>query len=133
MILAGMLRTDETALICDLAETYGVLDWKALPLHTVAALSSGLRENSRIKMKLSGQKIDSETALMAAALDRLTTLVWFRTKDGVKGRNRPESVLAKLTEEKHQPREKDFQTFRTPEDFEAARRKAMGKTEKTAP
>lgn len=125
MILAGMLRTDETALICDLAETYGVLDWKALPLKTVAALSVGLRDDSRIKMRLSGQKIDSDTALLAAMLDRLTTLVWFKTKDGVKGRNRPDSVLAKLTEEKNQNKERDYRTFQTPEAFEAARRKAV--------
>ena len=125
MILAGMLRTDETALICDLAETYGILDWKALPLKTAAALSAGLRDNSRIKMKLSGQKIDSDTALLAAAVDRLTTLVWFKTKDGVSNRNRPESILSRLMEEEQKQKEKDFRTFRTPEEFEAARRRAL--------
>ena len=125
MILAGMLRTDETALICDLAETYGILDWKALPLKTAAALSAGLRDNSRVKMKLSGQKIDSDTALLAAAVDRLTTLVWFKTKDGVNNRNRPESILSRLMEEEQKQKEKDFRTFRTPEEFEAARRRAL--------
>lgn len=127
MILAGMIRTDETALICDLAETYGVLDWRALPLKTVAALSAGLRDDSRSKMKISGQKIDSETALLAAAVDRLTTLVWFKTKDGVNGRNRPESILSRLMEDEQKPKEKDYKTFRTPEEFEAARRKALNR------
>ncbi|MBO7722484.1 MAG: hypothetical protein J6S27_01735 [Thermoguttaceae bacterium] len=32
-----MVREDETALICDLAETYHILDWRALPLRTAAA------------------------------------------------------------------------------------------------
>jgi len=127
MILAGMLRTDETALICDLAETYGVLDWKALPLTTAAALSAGLRDNSRIKMKLSGQRIDSDTALLAAAVDRLTTLVWFKTKDGVNNRNRPGSILSRLMAEEEKHGEKDCRTFRTPEEFEAARRKALNR------
>jgi hypothetical protein len=122
-----MLRTDETALICDLAETYGVLDWKALPLKTVAALSAGLRDNSRIKMKISGQKIASETALLAAIADRLSMLVWFRTKDGVNNRNRPESILARLIGEDQEQNEKDFRVFRTPEEFEEARRRALNR------
>lgn len=125
MILAGMIRTDETALICDLAETYGILDWRALPLKTAAALSAGLRDNSRIKMKISGRKIDDSTALLASAVDRLTTLVWFKTKDGAKGRNRPESILDRLTEDHNKPKDKDIRTFRTPEEFEEARRKAL--------
>ena len=122
-----MLRTDETALICDLAETYGVLDWKALPLTTAAALSAGLRDNSRIKMKLSGQKIDCETVLLAAIADRLSMLVWFRTKDGVNNRNRPESILARLIGEDQEQKEKDFRVFRTPEEFEEARRRALNR------
>lgn len=127
MILAGMIRTDETALICDLAETYGVLDYRALPLRTVAALSSGLRDSSRIKMKISGQRIDSETALLAAVVDRLSMLVWSRTKDAAKGRNKPESLLQKLISGRQEEEKKDYMVFRTPEDFEAARKKAIGK------
>ena len=34
--------------MCDLAETYGVLDMDALPAHLVATLAAGLREDSRI-------------------------------------------------------------------------------------
>lgn len=124
MILVGMIQTDETALICDLAETYGVLDYRALPLRTVAALSSGLRDDSRIKMKISGQTIDRETALMAAAVDRLSLLVWSRTKDAAKGRRRPESILQKLLDGR-QEKQKDYMVFGTPEAFEAARRKAI--------
>ena len=122
-----MIRTDETALICDLAETYGVLDWKALPLKTAAALSAGLREDSRIMMKMSGQKINAETALLAAIADRLSMLVWFQTKDGQKNKNRPSSILAKLIGEEQKENEKDYQVFRTPEEFEAARRRALNR------
>ena len=49
-----MIATDENALLCDLAETYGIFDFNALPVETLAALSFGLRENSRIKRKMSG-------------------------------------------------------------------------------
>ena len=123
MILAGMIRTDETALICDLAETYGILDYRALPLKTVAALSSGLRDDSRIKLKISGQKISSDIALLAAAVDRLSMLVWAKTKDGQKGRNKPDSILQKLMGGRQE--EEDYMVFKTPEDFDAAWKKAI--------
>ena len=120
-----MVGADETALICDLAETYGVYDYKALPLKTAAALSSGLSDDSRIRMKLSGRRISKNTALLAGILDRLSFLAWAKTKDGVKGINRPESVLAILTGTAEQEKEKETATFRTPEEFEAARKKAI--------
>ena len=104
MILAGMISTDETALICDLAEEYGVLDWRALPVRTAAALAAGLRENSRIKMKLAGLKVEPKLMMLALIADRLGLLVWAQTKDGQKGRNRPESIVGKLTKE---PEEED--------------------------
>jgi hypothetical protein len=120
-----MVRTDETALICDMAETYGIMDWRALPLKTAAALASGLREDSRIKMKISGMPADRITLLLAAAVDRLTWLAWAKTKDGEKGRNRPESILAKLLNTGKE-QERDYTVFRTPEEFEEARRKLLG-------
>jgi len=43
-----MIATDEDALVCDLAETYHVLDYRMLPLKTAAALASGLRSDARI-------------------------------------------------------------------------------------
>lgn len=46
-----MINTDESAVICDLAETYSIFDYKSLPVLTVATFCVGLRENSRIKMK----------------------------------------------------------------------------------
>lgn len=117
-----MIRTDETALICDLAETYGVLDYRALPLKTVAALSSGLRENSRIKMKITGMRADANTLLMAAAVDRLSLLVWMQTKDGHRNRNRPQSIWARMTQAE---KTDDTVRFRTAADFEAARMRIL--------
>lgn len=115
-------------MICDLAETYGVMDWKALPLRTVAALSSGLRDDSRIKMKMSGRNVPSDVALLAAAVDRLSLLVWAKTKDAQHGRNRPDSILVKmLGDGKEEQMTKDFSVFRTSEEFEAARRRAINK------
>lgn len=124
-----MLRESESALICDLAETYGVLDWRALPLTTVAALSSGLRDDSRIKMLITGRSVPTETALLAAAVDRLSLLVWSKTVDCQKGRNKPESILQKLlgTDMGKDEKERDWGVYNSPEEFEAARQRALNK------
>lgn len=124
-----MVREDETALICDLAETYGVLDWKALPLRTAAALSAGLRDNSRIKMKLAGLQADQETLLLAAAVDRLSLLVWAKTKDAEKGKNRPESIFDRLTGQTKEEKTDEFNSYDSPDAFMAAWKRATQKKE----
>lgn len=99
-----MINAGEDLLICDLAETYGVLDYKALRPTLAAALASGLRENSRIKMKMAGQRQPLETVLMAIIADHLAMLCWMNTEDGAKGKNRPKSVLQILmTEPEEEP------------------------------
>lgn len=44
-----MLALDEEALICDLAQCYGILDHEALPPWKLAVLAKGLGPESRIK------------------------------------------------------------------------------------
>ena len=124
MTLAGMMAVDKTALICDLAETYGVLNYKELPVETLAALSAGLRENSRIKMKIAGVKVQSDILLLAAAVDRLTFLAWSKTKDAEKGGNRPKSIVDILN---GSVRESNIMAFDTAEEFEAAREEIIGR------
>lgn len=124
MILAGMIRTDETALICDMAETYGIYDWRALPLETAAALASGLREDSRIKRKIAGMPVDTMTLLTAMIVDRLSLLVWSKTKDAEKGENRPGSIVEKILS-LDKKEENEVEGFQTPEDFQAAWRAAV--------
>lgn len=84
------------ALICDMAETYHVLDWRALGLPLAATLAAGLRENSRTQMQLAGVTVSADTLLLAAMTDQLQLLVWAKTKDGQKGRSRPASVMQTL-------------------------------------
>lgn len=92
-----MIRTDEDALICDLAETYHIFDYRAeLPCKKVALLAVGLRSTSRIKTKLAGFEQPFDIVLLASCLDRLKELVWFNTEDGQKGKNRPDSIADKF-------------------------------------
>ncbi|MDT2698350.1 MULTISPECIES: DUF5361 domain-containing protein [Enterococcus] len=121
-----MISVDEDALVCDLAETYQIYDYKQLPASMVAVFSCGLRETSRIKMKLSGQKIPLDTILLAGISDNLRLLLWTKTKDGQKNVNRPESILHKLSE--NNPREKEEIIFDSGEDFEKMRQQLLGNT-----
>jgi len=82
-------QADEDALICDLAETYHIYDYKRLPVKLVASLAVGLRSDSRIKIKMERSKVSPDMMMMAAIVDRLTVLVWMQTKDGQHGRNQP--------------------------------------------
>lgn len=124
MILAGMISEDEDALICDLAETYRIFDYRALPVRMLATLCCGLREESRIKMKLLGMKVPMEIMLLADAVDKLSFLAWTRTKDAQEGRNRPKSIVGMLTGKKE---ENDIIAFDTAEEFELAKAKAQGR------
>ena len=117
-----MLAEDRDALVCDLAETYHVLDMAALPVPLLATLAAGLREDSRIRMKMAGERERVSTILQAAMLDRLTTLCWMQTRDGARGRNRPSSVfdaMAGKEKEKCKPTVRPT-AYDSPEDFDHA-------------
>lgn len=111
-----MIAVDETALMCDLAETYHIYDYKSLPASLVAAFSVGLRADSRIKLKLHNMNCPMQDILLAGILDKLSLLVWMQTKDGYEGANRPESVVSKLLGEEEKG--DDVAGFSTHEDFE---------------
>lgn len=105
----------EDELICDFAETYHIYDYKSLPPSLAGILCAGLREDSRVKMKLSGSTLNMIHTLLARMVDELSFLSWTKTKDGLKNRNKPQSVLKILTEQK----EEDYKVYQTAEDFKA--------------
>ena len=111
-----MVEVDSDALYCDFVETYHIFDYEALPSGVAARLASGLRDDSRIKMKLAGVKISLEQSLLAAIADNLSILVWQNTDNGHKNRNKPQSMLKMLTERE----DKKVVGYATPEEFERA-------------
>jgi hypothetical protein len=119
-----MININEDALICDLAETYHIYDYKQLPATKAAVFSCGLRENSRIRMQLSGQKIPLETILLANMTDALKLIWWSKTKDGEKGTNAPTSITEKLFDSV--PKAKSEVVFDSGEDFERMRKRLIG-------
>lgn len=121
MVLALFVGRCEEELICDMAETYHVLNWRELPLRTAAILANGLSQNSRCYRKVSGQKLSSDEYTQLAILDELRIIRWLHSADASKGKNRPESVLAQMLE----PKKKATIGYSTPEEFEAMRKKII--------
>lgn len=124
-----MISLDEDALVCDLAETYQIYDYKQLPLTQVAVFAYGLRDDSRIKQIMSNQIVPLETTLLASIVDRLSLSLWLQTKDGQKGVNRPASIADQLIKrDKSENDEKDYLVFESGEDFENYRKALLAKT-----
>lgn len=103
-------------MICDLAEIYGIYNYKELPPLTVAALCSGMGYRSRVLAKQAGLTVPMATYMQAYELDLLELLVWQNTEAGHKGRNQPKPRTASLIIKEH-----NEETFDCPEDFEAFR------------
>lgn len=123
-----MIKADEDALICDLAETYHIYDYRQLPLNTIAVFSVGLRNNSRIKMKMNKQPVELDLLLLAGISDKLSTAMWWQTKDGQKGVNRPDSLVDVITNT--QTKEKNVIAFSSGEDFTNRRNELLKHTKK---
>lgn len=121
MTLALLVGRCEDELICDMAETYHVFNWRELPLKTAAVLASGLHQDSRCFRKLNKQKLRSDEYLQFAILDELRLIRWLNTADAAKGKNRPESVLQNVLE----PKKAKTVGYNTPEEFEAIRQKII--------
>lgn len=117
MTLANMIALNESALECDLAETYHILEYRELPAYKVALFSVGLRDDSRIKMQICEEKFSLTHRLLACAIDRLSYILWTKTKDAEKGRNKPDSIYERMTES---GKKEDLESFNTPEEFEQA-------------
>ena len=124
-----MLTFDEDALICDMAETYGVFNLFELPPQLAATLAVGLREDSRIKVKMSGMKMDFNKYILAALFDKVNWLCWTKTKDAQHGTHVPESILDLLLQTDKPNAPDEFMVFDSPEAFEKARQDLLGETQ----
>lgn len=67
-----------------MAQTYGVIDWRSLPLHTAAALAAGLGPGSRCEGARSGLRVSVSDFIAALCADRLALLLHFLTGSDAK-------------------------------------------------
>ena len=109
------MRECEDEMICDLAETYHMFNYKEYSPLLVGTLLVGLRDSSRVKMFLSGQKISLDRFLLARAVDELAFQSWTKTKDAQKNKHRPASILQTLLGEN---KKEEYATFETMEEFQ---------------
>lgn len=75
-------------------------------------------------MKLSGMKVPLDMFMLAAAVDRLSNLVWLQTDDGAKGRHQPESIARKLLGIDTQ--DHTYERFETAADFQEEWKRRTG-------
>ena len=103
--------------ICDLAETYHIYDYRRVPVRLLGTLVSGLGSESRTVRKCTGVTVPPDTVLLARIYDSVQTLIWFFSKDGSKNRNRPEPITDTFFVER-KPKETTAMSI---EDFERKR------------
>ena len=115
-----MIAADEDALICDLAETYHIYDYRSLSPRMAAIFSCGLRDDSRIKLALAGSRYPLSTLLNVLTYDAVSWLRWAQTKDAHDGGEPPVRLYDKLLGIDG-AEETEVMTFDTPEAFEATR------------
>lgn len=112
------MKLGEDEIICDLAETYHILNYRELSPSLVATLVFGLRDDSRIKMKISENKLTLDEMLLTLMVDNLNFLAWTKTKDSQKNRNRPSSLFKRLMN-LEQKQKDELMSFSTPEEYQA--------------
>lgn len=118
-----MIGFDRDALICDLAETYRIYDYRSLPVRLVATLSSGLREDSRIKTKMRGEKVSYTDSLLALIYDILAGFLW--NGEG----KAPASAYDRLNGIEREAPAKNFKTFESGEEYWRERERIIGEIE----
>ena len=106
-----------------MAETYNIYDYRSIPVNLLATLSVGLRDNARIKMKLRGEQVSMDTFLLCSIVDQLSVMLWCQSKDGLKGINRPKSILNILL---GKTKASEIQGFISSDEFELARKRILG-------
>ena len=109
-----MINECEDLLICDLAETYGIYDYKAMKPSLIATLTVGLPESSRVMRKYSGVSLTMDQMLLALIVDSVSNLMYGLSRK--KGKKPPSITEQLLNRDKKQKDE--LMSFRTPEDYE---------------
>ena len=112
--------SEEDAFICDIAEYYHVYDYETFSVNYIATLLTGLREDSRTIMRLTGRKIPLSLMVEALSYDTLNLLFWAKTKDGNEGINRPKRLIDALLGTEKQD---DIVSFESGEELLAAYKK----------
>ena len=109
-------------MICDLAETYHIFEYRRVPVRLLGTLVAGLGANSRVHQRITEQEVPTDIFLQAAIVDELRMIVYLL--DGNKNKKMPEPITQRLIKSHEKPRKEAV--FRTPEEFMRARAALIG-------
>ena len=112
-----MISRGEEELICDLAETYNIYDYRILPAQQLAIFANGLKSDSRIMVKLSPYTIPLRDVLLASLIDEIRAFRYSFSKDAKAGSNLPE-MLVRAFQRNPEKQKSKVMAFDSPADFE---------------
>ena len=95
-----------------------MLDMKALPLRTAAALAVGLRDDCRAKLKLSGRRFGFDQLLQMRIFDCLNWLKWSRSRACELGYSAPPPLEENILQAEKRE-EQRLMGFDSPEELTA--------------
>lgn len=104
-------------MVCDLAETYKIYNYKDFEINYIAKLVRGLSQSSRVFMHLNDSALPVEQMLLAGIADRLGLLLWQNTDGRAK---MPDLILDNFAK-----KEKETCSYYSAEDFERARKEML--------
>ena len=110
MTLAAMVSIYENEFICDMAETYHVFDYEALPVDLLVVLACGLRDNSRTKLKISGVKHIPLELVIPQIFDQILLL-----RCGLSGQKKVPTLMTEFMTQEDKPSESV--SFKSGSDF----------------
>lgn len=108
--------------ICDMAETYGIHDYRQVPVHLLGTYAAGLGHNTRIGMKRRGVTAPADVILLAQVYELLMTIAWSFTK---KKGEMPKTPLDEFILEKKQETKKELKGYSSADAFEEARKNLL--------
>lgn len=108
-------------MICDLAETYQIYNYKQLPPSYIAILAKGLNNDSRIKRSFTGLEVTDDYLLQSLIFDRLNLLLWMFGSS--KGSDEPISYYEQLVNGKRSTEQTTG--FESSEEFESKRNELL--------
>ena len=123
-----MLDLDEEALICDLAETYGIYDYKSMPLRLISTLASGLRADSRIMLRISKdpEPRDVEVTILGAIADRLAYISYILLKAMKADPEVPVPIIKAILEMDKKQSNEEVLKFNTSEELDRELKRLRG-------
>ena len=104
-------------MICDFAQFYGVYDMHIVPPANAAVMALGLPDDSRVKLKISGQDFGFDRRLMMLIYDRLNWLRWIKTEACRKGYDPPLPLEQEIKQNAQKAEEQRLMGFDDPDEL----------------